>query len=517
MNACKGFFGWVTIILMLVKLLLHLFSSTVYELHRDELLYFNMGAHPAFGYLSVPPLTAWLAMIVKVVFGNAAFGLRLIPALFGTASVWIMSLIVCRLGGGWRAMLLSGTGLILAPGFLLFHGLFTPNAAEQFFWLLLSWQFIRLISDENPQRWILIGLLCGLAFLNKYSVAIFVVCYVAGILISRFRYLFCSRYLVYAIALGLLMIIPNIYWQYQHNWPVAFHMEALQQTQLSIRHYGDFFSEIFSLLFLSSLLSACGLAYLFFDGNAMLFRWLGLSVLLVMLFFLFSHGKGYYILGVVPVLYAAGGVGLEKWLVRKYPGVFMPATVAFMVCSLAALPYGLPILSFARLQAYTKYHHGRVPYPFATWEDGQTHAVSQVYADMTGWKELTGLVQIAYRKLPEAERKMTTVYCQRNYGYAGAVYFYGRSLGLPEPITFLESYVLWAPDSIPEGPVIYIHRELGGIQSLFRRVEEVGMVSDPWFRETGVKVFLCRDPLPGMQEAYAKEASSEKAQFTRKQ
>lgn len=516
MNSGKGVFKRVTIFLMLVKLLLHLFSSTMYELHRDELLYFNMGSHPAFGYVSVPPLTGWLAMIAKTFFGNAVYGLRLIPALFGTAAVWIMSLIVCRLGGGWRAMLMAGAGLILAPGFLLFHGLFTPNATEQFFWLLLSWQFVRLISDENPLRWILIGLLSGLAFLNKYSVAVWVLCFVTAMLISRFRYLLYSRYLVYAIALGLLVISPNITWQYQHNWPVATHMEALQETQLSIRHYGDFFSEILSLLFLSFLLALCGLAYLFFTGKARAFRWLGIAVLLVMLFFLFSHGKGYYILGVVPVLYAAGGVALEEWFTKKHLRIFIPAIGIFMFCSLAAVPYGWPVLSFDRLQAYTKYHRGLVPYPFATWEDGQTHAVSQVYADMTGWKELTGLVDIAYRKLPEAERETATIYCQRNYGYAGAIHFYGRGLGLPEPITFLESYVLWAPDSIPEGPVIYIHRELGGIQSLFRRVEEVGTVSDPWFRETGVKVFLCREPLPGMREAYVKEARSEKAQFTRK-
>ncbi len=200
MNACKGFFGWVTIILMLVKLLLHLFSSTVYELHRDELLYFNMGAHPAFGYLSVPPLTAWLAMIVKVVFGNAAFGLRLIPALFGTASVWIMSLIVCRLGGGWRAMLLSGTGLILAPGFLLFHGLFTPNAAEQFFWLLLSWQFIRLISDENPQRWILIGLLCGPLR----------ACFSQQVFRCHLRSLLCGRHIDQPVPVLVLLPLPGV-------------------------------------------------------------------------------------------------------------------------------------------------------------------------------------------------------------------------------------------------------------------------------------------------------------------
>jgi hypothetical protein len=516
MKSGKGVFIRVTILLMVVKLGLHMLSSTVYELHRDEMLYFNMAAHPAFGYVSVPPLTGWLAAIVKAVFGFSVFGLRLVPALFGTASIWVISKIVSKMGGGWRAMLIAGISFILAPGFLLFHSLFTPNAAEMFFWLCISWQFIRLISENDPRRWMLIGFLSGLSFLNKYSVGVYVLCIVVALLFSRCRHLFLSRYLLYALGIGLFLICPNIYWQYQHNWPVITHMQALQDTQLSSRHYGDFFSEVYSLLFFSTLVAVTGLAFLFYAVQGINFRWMGVSVILVFLFFLVSHGKGYYLLGMVPLLLATGGVAAEKWLVNKNPMVLATAMTIFICCSLAAMPYGLPMLSFDRLHAYTRFHKGRIPYPFAKWEDGEPHTVSQVYADMTGWKELTSLVERAYRQLPDSAQQQTTIYCQRNYGYAGAIYFYGRPAGLPEPVTFLESYVLWAPDSIPEGPVVYIHRELGDMQSLFRRIDEIGVVRDPWFRESGIRVYLCRDPLPGMREAYATEAWKEKEPFAMK-
>jgi hypothetical protein len=73
---------WIAAILfVIIKLFLHLLTNTNYELHRDEMLYFNMGDHLSFGYVSVPPMTGFLAFIIKNIFGYSVFGIRLIPAL----------------------------------------------------------------------------------------------------------------------------------------------------------------------------------------------------------------------------------------------------------------------------------------------------------------------------------------------------------------------------------------------------------------------------------------------------
>jgi hypothetical protein len=51
---------WIAAILfVIIKLFLHLLTNTNYELHRDEMLYFNMGDHLSFGYVSVPPVTGF--------------------------------------------------------------------------------------------------------------------------------------------------------------------------------------------------------------------------------------------------------------------------------------------------------------------------------------------------------------------------------------------------------------------------------------------------------------------------
>ena len=91
-------------IFMVAKICIHLFSAGVYELHRDEMLYFNMGSHPASGYLTVPPITGMLAFVVKSVFGWSVIGLRLLPALFGVATLYLVARFIYEMKGGITAM-----------------------------------------------------------------------------------------------------------------------------------------------------------------------------------------------------------------------------------------------------------------------------------------------------------------------------------------------------------------------------------------------------------------------------
>jgi hypothetical protein len=59
----------VAILFVVVRLSLHFLTNTNYELHRDEILYFNMGDHLSFGYATVPPVIGFLASSIKSIFG----------------------------------------------------------------------------------------------------------------------------------------------------------------------------------------------------------------------------------------------------------------------------------------------------------------------------------------------------------------------------------------------------------------------------------------------------------------
>jgi len=500
-------------IFMAAKLCIHLFSAGVYELHRDEMLYFNMGSHPAFGYLTVPPVTGIFAFVVKSVFGWSVTGIRLLPALFGAATLYLIACFILEMKGGITALVVASITFLVSPGFLLLFSIFTPNAFEVFFWTLAIFFIFKLLKTENPKYWISIGVVLGISFLTKYSIVFLIAGFFFVFLFFQQRKLLFSWWFAAGILAGLLIILPNIIWQYNHNWPVLFHFEELKKTQLDNLKYSHFFIDLFSLNSLLILIPVFGLLMLIFSKKEPACKLMGLSVLLVVLLFVATKGKAYYITGLLPVLVAAGGFFAEK-LVRQKTILFVGLAI-LTGWSLLSFPFVIPTLSFEKLEKYSAKTKGWVAAPFMRWEDGNEHQVSQIYADMTGWQELAGIVAKAYNGLTPEEKQNCTVLCQRNYGYAGAIHFYGKQWNLPEPITFHESYIFWAPDSIAEESLIYIFYNSDEMNPLFSDIKEVGTINNPYFREKGLKVFLCKNPVENIGQVYKTSIANERKRFTR--
>ena len=77
---------WPLILLLaIIKFVLPLFlQHPLYELQRDEYLYYEQGQHFAIGYLENPPLIAYLGMISSW-FGGSVAWIKFWPCLFGAA------------------------------------------------------------------------------------------------------------------------------------------------------------------------------------------------------------------------------------------------------------------------------------------------------------------------------------------------------------------------------------------------------------------------------------------------
>jgi hypothetical protein len=505
----------VTILFIIAKLCLHFFTNTNYELHRDEMLYFNMADHLSFGYATVPPVIGFLAFIVKSIFGYSVFGIRLIPALLGAASLFVIAKIIRELGGGILALIIAASAFLFSTGFLLFDTLFTPNVIEHFLWLITTYFLLRMTNHNNPKLWIPIGIFLGLAFLTKYSVIFFIIGFLIPMLLGDHWKLFKSRYFFISLIAGFVIILPNLLWQYNHSWPVFYHMSELKRTQMVNMTTANFLIDLFSLNLASTLIWLTGLASLLFLKSEKNSRYIGVASLLIILLFLFSKGKGYYILGTVPFLFAYGAYTMENHLKDRLLIINYIVLLITLSFSLIALPFGIPFLPFKRLIDYKERTKHLIIYPFYRWEDGKIHDISQLYADMTGWKELTGYVAEAYSGLSQEEKKRCTIYVESNYGNAGAINFYGKQYKLPGVITFIESYVMWAPDTIPAGPFIYINREIGDIKKLFNNVRLIGSINNSFSREAGTMVFLCADPAVNVQEVYRQKAEQEKKRYQR--
>ena len=95
------------------------------------------------------------------------------------------------------------------------------------------------------------------------------------------------------------------------------------------------------------------------------------------------------------------------------------------------------------------------------------------------------------------DKQAAMIYCE-NYGQAGAITVIGKKYGLPEAVSFNESFRYWIPRSFDPDitSLIYINDEMGDdVKRVFKKIVEVGKISNPHAREFGTTVYLCQEPV----------------------
>ncbi len=218
-------------LLALIKFVLpYLLQNSYYEPHRDEFLYLAQGYHLAWGFAEVPPMLSVFAWLTHL-FGDGMFWIKFWPDMFGVLTFIVSAKIIQKLGGGLFAIFLVFLPFIFGVYLRLFF-LFQPNTPEVFFWTMIAYSVIRYIQTEKNEYLYILGISAGLGMLSKYSVAIFLVSILAGLLLTRQRKIFANKHLYYAGIIALLLFLPTILWEYNHHFPIVVHMKELTRTQL---------------------------------------------------------------------------------------------------------------------------------------------------------------------------------------------------------------------------------------------------------------------------------------------
>jgi hypothetical protein len=505
---------WYLIILfMLLKLTIHFLTNTNYELQRDAYLYLAMGYHPDLGYMSVPPSIAFLGAFMRLIFGDSVFAVRLAPALAGAFSVMLVGMFVRELGGKSWAIVIGCMAFITSPAFLRSNTLFQPVTFNQFYWLLSAYFLLRLINKQEPRYWLIIFSLWGLAFLNKYSIVFFAFSVVLAFMIIQKRELILNKYFAAGTAIGFLIVLPNLIWQYAHNWPVVHHMLDLQASQLVHVRIIDFLYMQILMNFPQVFIWLPGLIYFAFLKEKGTGRLFAVAYLILIATFLILRGKAYYTLGIYPVFFAGGAVAIELWSRRAAILKYLAVPVMVLLL-LPILPFGLPVLKPGPMVVYDESVESIGFGEVLRWEDGQIHSLPQDYADMIAWEELAGIVINTYQQLSPEEQPQTCIFTE-NYGEAGAIKYFGKKYHLPEPVSFNDSFIFWAPDTVRLNNLIYVNDDTSDVNYFFTEVTRVGQITNPYARESGLPVFLCRGPRNQFEEFYHRKVTELKAVYRR--
>jgi hypothetical protein len=482
----------LTIALLNIAVRLLIYNNLEY--HRDELLYFSLGQHPAFGYATVPPLIGWISWLMEHIFENTLFAIRLFPSLLSGVMIFLVASMARELGGTRYSAILAAIGLTVSVFFMRSFFLFHPVHIEIFLWTLCLLMVIKFINSSKNRFLIFFGIAAGFALLNKYLSGLLFAGLLLIIPLTRYRYVFSKKYFWAGMIAGGIIFLPNLVWQVVHGFPVINHISELYDTQLVHMNVRVFLTEQLINPFIGAIFVVAGLIYLFTGRGTGKFRFLGYLSLFVIIALLLLKGKSYYTLGIFPLLIAAGGVAYDKWLRGMTLRILLPLLV--VIITIPGIPVGLPVWNKEGLKSYFRVLDEKYGIDLGRrFEDGTIHSLPQDYADMIGWEELTKLADSAYNMI--ADKNASFIYAE-NYGQAGAITVIGKKYGLPEAVSFNESFRYWFPHSFSEEitSLVYINHHLGeDVKELFAKVKMIGTISDPDAREFGTAVYLCEEPV----------------------
>ncbi len=431
-----------------------------YGWDRDELYFLSAARHPALGYVDFPPLTAWIGWFVHAVAGNSLVALRLTCLAAGIGVIVLIALMVRELGGGSRTQLAAAVVWALLPVALGSASIFHPTWFDQLAWAAFLYVALRILGRPEPRLWLVLGLVAGIGLEAKYTIAVLLVSFVAGLLVTPSRRLLATRGPWLALGVAFLVFLPNLVWQAQHGWP-SVHFAASQnaKTAADTSRLAYLAQGLLFLGIAGAVLAVAGVVWLWRRPHL---RALAIVPVAVTLLFFVERGRSYYPLPADTLPFAAGMVALAGWL-RGGTRVRWAAVAGLAAVQLAVLVVAAPLVVPVRSTASMV--------SAGTWK--QTF-----YKDELGWPELAGRTAAAWRALPAADRRDGVVLAN-NYGEASALELYGR--GLPLVLSGHLSWQYWRPKHLDQRFALVVGYSQGFLnEACGGDWRQVGQIDNRW-------------------------------------
>jgi len=485
-----------------LALLVHLLTNGRYGYFRDELYYIACAHHPAFGYVDQPPLSILLLRLSEAFLGDSLFAIRLLPATAGAATVALTGAIVHEVGGRAWAVALACAATLCALFYLAVGNFFSMNALEPLFWMGAVYLLIRIINGGSPTLWLWLGGVLGLGLENKHSTAFFGAGILVALLLTPERRHFREKWIWLGGLIAVAIALPNILWQALHHWPTYELLSNIAHSNKNVAlSPAQFIAQQAVFINPGTLpLWLTGLFWSFGSRDGRRYCVIGIIYLVTLAEFIVLHGKSYYLAPAYPMLFAAGGVAIERIFAARLKWVKPVFLAAILATGTLCAPLVLPILPPDKLVAYMRAIHMEPP----RTETSQTEALPQIFADQFGWEQMVGSVAHVYHHLRPEDEKRAAIFCQ-NYGEAGAIDFFGPKLGLPPAISGHQNYFLWGPRDWTGEVVLILDSSDDHERELFASVEDLGqVVSSPLAMpfERRNHIYLCRDLKVSVQELW---------------
>ena len=411
----------------------------------DELEIIMRGKHLAWGYVN-EPLVPYAARFWGQIFGYHMESVRLIPLGCCALAVLLTGWLTKLMGGKASAQALASLALALAPIFVIASVRLDVLGFDFLFWSAIFCVIARLFNRDCPKLWLWVGVLAGLALINKLGAALLMVAILTGLVITPWRRHLTTPWPYIGALIAVGFTLPLVLWWSQHDWcGLEFLGSLYSGDKYQMSAGGYLFGQMLYMNLLCVPLWLLGLAALLFWKplrRYQIFAWVWLILLGI---FLRNNSGVHYLSAAYPPLLAAGSICLF-YLVKCYR---MQSLKRVYVGALAVCAAFLPLIIVRGITFGTGNWHQEFLRVAQGWinDKGVSSRLARCFVspeDVTAifkgcpdnivynysFEEQVKIAARAYYSLPVSERKVTLIYSDMEAS-AAALDYYGPEYGLP--------------------------------------------------------------------------------------
>lgn len=447
--------------------------SPHYGFYSDELYYLACADRLAFGYVDHPPFFVWVLRLHREIFGDSLVALRALPVAAGTATALMAGAMARRMGGATFAQALATLAVMMGAGSIAIFSMFTVNCLGILLWTAASWILLELLLRRDPRLWLALGIVLGLAFLNKHTAVVPVAGVAVAVLLSPLRRDLLGRWPWLGGLAFLVLISPNLGWQIANGWPSLAFYSGVEGDRLSASPLDQLAAQIVYNNPAAFPVWAGGLWFFFASARGRAYRPLGwLFVTAALLATIGGSRLPYRMAGVYPAGFAGGAVLLEALrkpdagaLRRLWNTWTLPALI--LAIGLASSTILLPIQR-PEVLAQNPLYDAEAG---SGWRpEIGTNEIPYHLGNRTHWKAFVAKVAEVWAGLDPDERA-DAILLLDYFGHAGALEYYGRGLGLPPVYSRMTGYFLWGPPPGSPQTVLSVGIDEAFLRANFERVE----------------------------------------------
>lgn len=471
----------------------------VQDYHCDELYFRLLGTHLSWGYPDQPPFTPLLARASVLIFGDTAWGIRVLPGMFIGPIAVVCALIAREVGGRAPAQVLAALGTItlfpLASGHIV-----STTTPDLLVWALVILFTLRALLRREPRHWLSVGVVVGLGLYNKYLVILLLVGLALALLLVGPRDAVRSRWLWFGVGAAIVIGLPNLVYQVVHGFPQLEMSRSLADTDSATQ--GE---QRLRLLPMQLVLLGPVSAPVWISGIWALLRWpelrraraIGVAYGVLCVILLAVEGQSYYTPGLLISIYAVGCVAMVRWCSSLRPSALVgrvrrarPALVGGLIVANAGMSVLFAFPPVAESEA----------------EMSPLMAVNILVVNQIGWTTYVEQIATVYQTLTPDERATTTIITAKSWT-AGAIDRYGRSHDLPRAYSGHNGlYDLGAPPESATSAVVVGEFESDDLpMAAFARCEVAGSLDNLLGvdnEDQGSPIRVCREPIAIWEELW---------------